>query len=95
MDFISDFANISGAAEGQRQFELRPGNTGAPQYPNTLTPAMGTGQTPLVTFRTIHLPDNVVTTARCTDRKADRTLNCRGAGVSSPFQLQVALKYIF
>ena len=34
VDFISDFANISGAAKGQRQFELRPGNTGAPQYPN-------------------------------------------------------------
>lgn len=41
----------------------------------------GLGQTPLSTFRTVRLPDG--------------TLNQGGANVSSPFQLQVALKYQF
>jgi hypothetical protein len=41
----------------------------------------GTGQSPLPTFRTIRLEDG--------------SLNVRGASVSSPFHLQVALKYMF
>ncbi|MBI1895433.1 MAG: TonB-dependent receptor [Acidobacteria bacterium] len=41
----------------------------------------GPGQTPLATFRTIHLPDG--------------TLNRAGISVDSPFQLQLSLKYMF
>jgi hypothetical protein len=53
----------------------------------------GTGQTPLATFRAIRLPAGAAAT--CTNPKADKTLNCGGASVASPFQLQVALKYTF
>jgi hypothetical protein len=41
----------------------------------------GTGQNPLPTFRTIYLPDG--------------SLNVSGLRVAPPFQLQVALKYLF
>jgi hypothetical protein len=41
----------------------------------------GTGQTPLPTFRTFYLPDG--------------TLNRNGINAGLPFQLQIALKYIF
>jgi len=41
----------------------------------------GTGQTPLSTFRTILLPDG--------------SYNKGGASVSSPFQLQLSLRYLF
>ncbi len=53
----------------------------------------GTGQTPLPTFRTVHLP--LGTLPNCISPKADPTLNCGGADIFSPFQLQVALKYTF
>lgn len=52
----------------------------------------GTGQAPLATFRSIHLPSGVV---NCTNPKADPSLNCGGASVASPFQLQVGIKYTF
>ncbi len=46
-----------------------------------LGPRWGTGQTPLVTFRTVKLPDG--------------SYNRGGASVASPFQAQAALKFIF
>jgi len=57
----------------------------------------GTGQTPAVTFRTIHLPAG--TTPNCSAGRlalgVDPTLNCAGADIFAPFQLQMALKYTF
>ncbi len=57
----------------------------------------GTAQTPLPAFRTIHLPAG--TAANCSPGRlalgVDPTLNCAGADIFAPFQLQVALKYTF
>lgn len=53
----------------------------------------GTGQTPAVPFRTIHVPAG--SSSACTRPGVDPTLNCGGASIASPFQLQVALKYSF
>jgi hypothetical protein len=57
----------------------------------------GTGQTPNVIFRTIHLPAGVL--PNCSKsrlaRGVDPTLNCAGADIFAPFQLQAGLKYTF
>lgn len=57
----------------------------------------GTGQTPLATFRTIHLPTGTAPNCGADQlaRGVDPTLNCKGAVISPPFQLQMALKYTF
>jgi len=64
--------------------------TGDPRAGQTLP-------TPLPAFRTIHLPAG--TTPNCSAVRlalgVDPTLNCAGASIFAPFQLQLALKYTF
>ena len=54
----------------------------------------GTKQAPNAAFRTIHLPSGSPPDKTC-NPGVDPTLNCGGARVASPFQLQVALRYNF